>query len=258
MSEYNYSGNSGVGDGGKRRFGRVGMFFIGLLGGGIAGGSLAAFFVKRKCEADKEEAVENAIQESSKQAQDWIDKNIVAKPAEKEDIHKKIGRLFSDNSENSEPDAVYEVELPPDMSVLEDMTVEIDDKEATDEALEMTEQHDRYLEMVEKYQGNPALRPRKISREEFENNHHYEKVYISWYDDGVFGVDADNDSAIQDPYSAFGTADGLELFRNADREDPDTVHIRNERDSIDYEITRAHNTYAKVKSGEVYFNEANR
>ena len=252
MSEYYVDG----GNDGKRKFGRLGSFLVGLLGGGLAGAGLAAFFVKKICDSEKDEAVikaqNDAIAESTKVAQQWIGEHItVASP---DGVKDAIAKAFGvDSSLLSDDEPEYSIELPMDEDI-ENYDLTIDDKEASDEALERTEQHEKYLDMIEKYQNNDSmLRPRRISRDEFEGNQHYEKVTLSWYEDNVFASDLENDRALEDPYTDLGVQSGMELFSRPDADDPNVVYIRNERQSIDYEITRTFLKYSKVQSKEAYF-----
>lgn len=158
-----------------------------------------------------------------------------------------------------------EIESPPedipDEDDLENYDLKIDDEEASQEAREFSEQHVQYLDMIERYRDSGgAIPPMTISREQFENEHIYEKNYINWYDgDDVF---EENDTKIADPYYTFGFTSGNEMFspeRTANREDPDVCHVRNIRMSADFEITRVHGTYAQlIEDGEAYYNgEAN-
>lgn len=144
---------------------------------------------------------------------------------------------------------------------LENYDLRIDDEEATEDAQAFSEQHVQYLDMVERYKNSGGdIPPMTISREQFENEHIFEKCYVNWYDeDDVF---EENDTRIDDPGYLFGFSSGRDMFaewRTAQREDPDLCHIRNAKTSTDFEITRMRGSYAKlVVDGEVYYNgEAN-
>ena len=125
----------------------------------------------------------------------------------------------------------------------------IDDEEASEKDRERTEAHERYLDMIDKYNGNDQLSPHVISAEDFDNESYMEKSYVDWYaHDNVFvkGLDV-----VDDPYLMFGVTDGNELFKNSDiRNDPNIVYVRNEKISTDFEITRIFGAYSVMVGGE--------
>lgn len=151
-------------------------------------------------------------------------------------------------------------DIPADVDI-NSFDVQIDDEEATQEASEFSESHVKYLDMVERYRDSGGkIPPMTISREQFENEHIFEKCFVNWYEvDDVF---EENNTCIDDPGYLFGFTSGRDMFKpslTALREDPDICHIRNARISTDFEITRVHGSYEKlVVDGEVYYNgEAN-
>lgn len=142
---------------------------------------------------------------------------------------------------------------------LENYDLSIDDEEATESAAEFSKQHVQYLDMVERYRNaGGEIPPMTISREQFENEHYFEKCYVNWYeDDDVF---EEEDSKIEDPGYSFGFNSGREMFAPGvaeGRDDPDVCYIRNMKLSTDFEITRMHASYEKsVVDGEAYYNGA--
>jgi len=142
----------------------------------------------------------------------------------------------------------------PSEADINNYDLSIDDEEATKEARERTEAHERYLDMIDKYKGDETLKPRIISPEEFENEQFMDKTYVNWYEqDNVF---EENLSVIEDPYATFGVTDGHELFMNAEsRFDPDICYVRNERTTTDFEISRIHGSYAQMVGGEASLGE---
>lgn len=131
-----------------------------------------------------------------------------------------------------------------------------DDEEATNEqeAIERTEAHQRYLDMIEKYKGDTQISPHIISSEEYRNEYGMDKSCVNWYEeDNVFEEDL---KVIDDPFYTFGVTDGKELFRNTDlREDPDICYVRSERTLTDFEISRIHGSYAVMVRGETSLGE---
>lgn len=131
-----------------------------------------------------------------------------------------------------------------------------DDEEATNEqeAKERTEAHERYLDMIDKYNGNAEFSPYIINRDQYENEYGTEKSSVNWYEeDDVFEEDL---KEIEDPFYTFGVTSGRELFKNADlHEDPDICYVRNERVTTDFEVNRIHGSYAKMVRGEVNLGE---
>ena len=137
----------------------------------------------------------------------------------------------------------------PEAEEINNWDLDIDDKEATKEAHDRVEDHERYLDMIDKYTGDEVIAPRIISEDEFVEEQYMQKSYINWYEfDNVFEEELET---IDDPYACFGVVDGSELFRNSDeRRDPNIVYVRNEKLTTDYEITRIHGAYAVMVGGE--------
>lgn len=144
----------------------------------------------------------------------------------------------------------------PDEEDINNYDVSIDDVEATENARERTEAHERYLDMIDNYNGNRDIQPHIISVEQYENEQYVDKSSVNWYDqDNVFEEEL---SVIDDPYSTFGVVDGHDLFKDTEfRYDPDVVYVRNERTGTDFEISRIHGSYALMVGGEASLGETN-
>lgn len=154
------------------------------------------------------------------------------------------------------------LQSPPDDDGIDDdiekYNLTIDDEEATQEAAEFSDSRVQYLDMIERYRDKGGgIPPMTISREQFENEHYYEKCYINYYpDDDTF---AEDDHVIEDPNYTFGFTSGREMFapeRTAVRDDPDICYIRNLACSTDFEITRMSGSYKDmVIDGGIYYSE---
>lgn len=136
----------------------------------------------------------------------------------------------------------------PDAETIDNYDLSIDDEAASEEARERTLEHERYLDMIEKYNGT-QINCHIISVEDFESQNYTEKSYVNWYDqDDVFEEEL---SVIQDPYETFGVVTGQDLFKDTDhRPDPNIVYVRNEKKLTDFEITRVHGAYSVMVGGE--------
>ena len=142
----------------------------------------------------------------------------------------------------------------PDDGDINNYDLSIDDEEATEEARERTEAHERYLDMIDKYNGNVEIQPHVISADDFLNEQYMEKSYVNWYEnDDVFEEDL---VVIDDPYATFGVTSGRDLFSDTStREDPDICYVRNERVTTDFEISRIHGSYSQMVGGEANLGE---
>lgn len=136
----------------------------------------------------------------------------------------------------------------PDAETINNYDLSIDDEAASEEARERTLERERYLDMIDKYNGT-QMNCHIISVEDFESQNYTEKSYVNWYDqDDVFEEEL---SVIQDPYETFGVMSGQDLFKDADhRPDPNLVYVRNEKKLTDFEITRVHGAYSVMVGGE--------
>lgn len=204
-------------------------WLMGLFTGGAAAAPLTAFFCKRIYDKKIEEAETNGM-------------NAMAAYA--------ISQQKTETKTPEEPEKEEDNYAEPT-----EYDVSIDDDDPEDQAArERTEAHERYLDMIDKYNGNTDIQPHIISDEEFSNEQYMEKSFINWYEeDNVFEEDL---STIDDPYATFGVTDGRELFKNAEtRPDPDICYVRNEKITTDFEISRIRGSYAKMVGGEASLGE---
>lgn len=141
----------------------------------------------------------------------------------------------------------------------ETVTDDYDGAEMGDEPRIKTEERERFLDLIDKYQAHPEEAPAIISQKSFDDECYLEKLYFDYYDgDNVFIENSDMDEPV-DAMTMFGVSDGNELFRKKpmfdnddDDNDPDIVHIRNFKMNAVAEITRYHCTYKSVKDGSAY------
>lgn len=214
---------------------RLKYWLIGLFTGGAVATPVTAFVTKKICDKKMAEAVAKASDEGENRGMNAMAEYAISQ--QKAEAEKPMTEeAYGDNSEPSEDD-------------INNYDLSIDDVEATEEARERTEAHERYLDMIDKYNGNTEIQPHIINGEQFITEQYMEKSYVNWYEaDNVFEEDLE---VIEDPYATFGVTDGHELFKNAElREDPDICYVRNERVTTDFEITRVHGSYAEMVGGE--------
>ncbi len=134
-----------------------------------------------------------------------------------------------------------------------DLSIEGDEPEIK------SEERERYLEQVKRYNDNPNEGPRIVSKKEFDEECYLGKTYIDYYAvDNVFVENLDIDSPI-DAVTLLGVSDGDYLFNNKptfdpedDDNDPDIVHVRNFKMNTIAEVTRLKKAYKDVKDGSVY------
>lgn len=200
---------------------KIKYWLIGLFTGASVSAPITAFFVKKVCD-----------KKSSDVQQVTPTEPVTQEPKSDEQYAEK----------EPEPNI-------PEVEEINNWDLNIDDKEATEEARERSEEHERYLDMIDKYKGDDVMTPRIISEDQFIEEQYMQKSYVNWYEyDNVF---EENLEPIIDPYASFGVANGSELFRNSDeRSDPNIVYVRNEKFTTDYEITRIHGSYAMMVGGE--------
>lgn len=205
-------------------------WFYGLFTGSVITAPITTFIVKRIFDKKAEKTKEVIAEPVTNRQQDIPEVVKVEEPVAEGDI--------------------------PDEEDINNYDISIDDEEATEEARDRTEEHERYLDMIDKYNGNTVSIPYTIDAEEFANSSYNEKSYVNWYErDNVFEEDL---GVIDDPFFNFGVTDGHELFKNADmRPEPDTVYLRNEGRLTDYEISRIHGSYADLVGGERSLGETN-
>lgn len=207
-------------------------WFLGLFTGGAVAAPVTAFVCKNIYDKKIAEAADKAETEGMVAMAQYAQEQI-AQEQKKENVMTE-----EDYAEPTEYDT------------------SIDDEEETNEqeAIERTEAHQRYLDMIEKYDGNEEFSPYIINRDQYENEYGTNKSTVNWYDeDDVFEEDL---KEIEDPFYTFGVTSGRELFKNADlREDPDICYVRNERVTTDFEVNRIHGSYAKMVRGEANLGE---
>lgn len=290
-NSYSYGVGNGTDNGGSA----IVRFLLGLFTGAAIAAPVTALITKKICDSDKQKAVEQALIEGENrgiQATVEVAREEMANMAGSanrgvfepnrgiSEGNVKQSERFSVTQANTvdqsgaqqismdqilrEEDTRNEAYLASLQSPadddgvdydLENYDLNIDDEEATQEAREFSEQHAVYLDMVERYKDSGGIPPLVISREQFENEHFYEKSYINWYeDDDVFEED---DRRIEDPAYTFGFSSGRDMFspeRVAVRDEEDICHIRNMKMSTDFEVTRIHGSYEKmIIDGEVYY-----
>ena len=213
-------------------------WLIGLFTGGVVAAPVTAFITKRVCDVQTEKAVAEAETRAM---------NDMAAYAVQQQMQQATEATVKVEGEVVKAPVVEE-DIPEDEDI-NDYNVDIDDEEATEEARERTEAHERYLDMIDKYNGNDVIAPYIIDADKFITDQYMDKSYVNWYEeDNVFEEDL---NTIDDPYYTFGVTDGAELFKNGqNRHDPDICYVRNERTTTDFEISRIHGSYAKMVGGE--------
>lgn len=160
-------------------------------------------------------------------------------------ISRETGQIV----ESYDPAALeHPTEDDPDID-LDNMDVGIDDLDAYDKTEEERQAYNRYYDLTEQYLGGEGIKTRIIGPEDYIGDYRYEKSAVNWYeDDDVFEEDL---NTIDDPFATFGVTHGKQLFEKAEnREDPDIVYVRNENQTVDYEISRIHGSYAQKVGGE--------
>lgn len=93
---------------------------------------------------------------------------------------------------------------------------------------------------------NKEERPYLIQPDEFGEAYGYERVSLTYYTDGILTDEWDN------PIECVDDVIGLESLEHFgdNKEDPDTVYVRNDTFKIDYEIMRDLGTYKEVVGDE--------
>jgi len=199
-------------------------WLIGLFTGASVAAPITAFITKKICDKKAEATIP------------------VQPPVNPQTTEAKSDAIYAEK----DPSVTEDI---PDAETINNWDLDIDDKEATEEAHDRTEAHERYLDMVGNYTGDEVLLPRIISEDDFVEEQYMQKAYVNWYAfDNVF---EENLSVIEDPYATFGVANGSELFRDdINRRDPNIIYIRNEKLNTDFEITRIFGSYQVMVGGE--------
>jgi len=212
-------------------------WLIGLFSGGVVAAPVTAVICKKVYDKKIDEAETRGMNVMAEYA-------ISQQEEPKKDISQQESTLSEeDYAEKHEED-------------INNYDISIDDEEATEEARERTTAHERYLDMIDKYNGNAEIHPHIISEEEYENEQYMDKCAVNWYEeDDVFEEDL---KQIDDPYYTFGVTSGRELFKDTSgRPDPDICYVRNEKNVTDFEISRIHGSYSKMVGGEASLGETN-
>lgn len=211
-------------------------WFIGLFSGMAVATPVTALVTRKIDEKKQEEAYDRGMNDMAEYA---ANQAVCAEPGEE-----------SGKEAGSAEKAVFEPNrgIPEDDDI-NNYDVAIDDVEATEEVRDRAEDHAKYLEMIDKYNGCFDIQPYIIDGDKFVNEQYMEKSYINWYeDDNVFEEDL---AAWDDPYQNVGVTNGADLFRHPEnRIDADIVYVRNEKQTTDYEISRIHGSYAKMVGGQ--------
>lgn len=256
---------------------------LGAVGGGVGGYFVARKQLLKKAKEDirraRKRGYEEGVDQATKEAQEWIDENIlVVDNDDPEAIQKAIDEKIAKNEEKNQllakneakkpvevtvsdtadaANAEYEAAIDAKVADADDWDLSIDDEEA----YKRSEERSKYLELVEKYQKNPEDAPMHISRKQFDEESYLEKVYVTYYSgDNVFAADLDADNPM-DAWQNFGVVNGNDLFTthviadDDENDDPNIVYIRNFAMNCVYEVTRTKESYAALKSGEIYLKE---
>ena len=207
-------------------------WILGLFTGGAVAAPITAFISKNVYEKKMVQAVDEAETRGMTEMAKYA-----VEQQKTEDEDKSLTE--EDYAEKDEDD-------PRDY----DVTIDEEGDDVTSEA------HERYLDMINKYSGEDQFTPYIIDGDKFINEQYMEKSYVNWYDvDDVFEEDLNK---IDDPFYTFGVTSGHELFKNPElRPEADIVYVRDERNTVDYEISRIHGSYAEMVGGEKSLGETN-
>ena len=262
-------------------------FLKGFLTGGAVGigiGGLGGYFLARKkvlkrAKEDLKKAYkrgyDKGTDEATKEAQEWISENVVvASSYDPADIQKAIDEHFDKPETHNEEKARVETVEPRTMieaydHALEESAENMDEWNLSidgEDSQKRSEERERYLELIDKYQQHPEDGPMHISRKDFEEECYLDKDWVTYYaGDNVFASDKDADSKM-DAFANFGVVNGNDLFtgpivridddgnviEDDDNDDPNITYIRNFRLNTVYEITRTVGSYEAMRSGEVF------
>ncbi len=225
-------------------------WLFGLISGGAVATPVTAFFVKRvydkKISAAEEAAEARGMNVMAEYAMTQQSETVSQSPETTSQPSEPMSQGSEPMSQGTLDDYIAAMSAYQDEDI-NDWNLDIEDKEGTEKSREITEAHERYLDMIhtKNYDGALTMIPYTISMDQFVNESYMQKSFVNWYEkDNVFEEDL---NTIDDPYADFGVTDGHELFVNASlRDDPDVVYIRNEKTATDFEITRVHGSYAEM------------
>lgn len=251
---------------------------LGAVGGGVGGYFVARKQLLKKAKEDikraRKRGYDEGVDQATKEAQEWIDENIlVVNSTDSEEIQKAIEAKNAKNepkkpvevtiSDNADAaNAEYDAAIAKKLADIDNWDLKIDENDENNdsEAMKRSEERARYLELVEGYQKNPEDAPMHISRKQFDEEAYLDKVYVTYYaGDNVFACDLDADNPM-DAFNNFGVVNGNDLFTTRvidddENDDPDITFIRNFAMNSVYEVTRTQQSYAALKSGEIYLKE---
>lgn len=225
-------------------------------------------------EKEEKEAEKNSDKESEEAIHDQPSENIATsfKTMTKEiedfsqDLKNRVEELFLDGMSRADISRILKI---PESSVrewtkdviattnedIENYDLRIDDESDSEEVEEMKEARERYLDHIDRYLGDPTEGPHYISAQDFNEATMLDQVFINYYEGDNTFVDIGDTNKLVDPVTDFGTADGKELFANAEnREEPDTVHMCNMKMNAVYEITRYEQSYESIRDGSAFLN----
>ena len=252
---------------------------VGIGIGGLGGYFLARKKVLKKAKEDLKKAYkrgyDKGTDEATKEAQEWISENVVvASSYDPADIQKAIDEHFDKPGTHNEEKAKAETVEPQTMieaydHALEESAENMDEWNLSidgEDSQKRSEERERYLELIDKYQQHPEDGPMHISRKDFEEECYLDKDWVTYYaGDNVFASDKDADSKM-DAFANFGVVNGNDLFtgpivridddgnviEDDDNDDPNITYIRNFRLNTVYEVTRTVGSYEAMRSGEVF------
>jgi len=224
--------------------------------------------------ADKDHLEENNSKGSEETVHDQPSKSIATsfKTMTKEiedfsqDLKNRVEELFLDGMSRADISRILKIpessvrELTKDLIAttnedIENYDLSIDDESDSEEVEEMKEARERYLDHIDKYLGDPTEGPHYISAQDFNEATMLDQIFINYYEGDNTFVDIGDTNKLVDPVTDFGTADGKELFANAEnREEPDTIHMCNMKMNAVYEITRYEQSYESIRDGSAFLN----
>ena len=218
--------------------------------------------------ADKDHLEENNSKGSEEVVHDRPFESIATSEIEdfSQDLKNRVEELFLDGISRADISRILKI---PESSVrewtkdliattnedIENYDLSIDDESNSEEVEEMKEARERYLDHIDRYLGDPTEGPHYISAQDFNEATMLDQIFINYYEGDNTFVDIGDTNKLVDPVTDFGTADGKELFANAEnREEPDTVHMCNMKMNAVYEITRYEQSYESIRDGSAFLN----
>lgn len=224
--------------------------------------------------ANKDHLEENNSKGSEEAVHDQPSESIATSEIEEfsQNLKNRVEELFLDGMSRADISRILKIPessvrewtkdlVRPDMATtyedINNYDLSIDDESdpILEEVKEMKEARERHLENIERYLGDPTEGPHYISARDFNEATMLDQVFINYYEGDNTFVDIGDASKLVDPVTDFGTADGKELFANAkNREELDTIHMRNFKMNSVYEITRYPQSYESIRDGSAFLN----